>query len=540
MKKEDKETIYAKRDSSFDPGMFLKLFFGLFYLTALCLSSGGCIRESTKAIQDPPSVSAKWDDLKLWYNQPAKKWVEALPVGNGRLGAMVFGGTTFERIQLNEDTLWAGPPVPEDRVGAYEHIAKARKLIFDGKYSEGQAIMQRRVMGPRISPRSYQTLCDIRLKMACDDKAAGTIALTQWRRGGEDGPMNSEHTKVDFDDSKWQELLIKNGKFAKGSGAVPERRNVIFRSSFELTGEQLRAGLGTLSLGPIDDNSAIYVNGKQVRQTNNWFKPHSFDVAKYLRAGKNVLAVVVSNVGGFGGMTPSITLRSGPSSDASYKRQLDLDTAITTTTFKIDGITYKREIFASSVDQAVVVRLTADKPGSISVEVGLDRPTPKGQADFKVESFGSDTLTMSGQASQGGEHKGVKYHTALQAQSQGGLIEINDGKISIAKADALTLLLTAATDYNFDNPYEPLDRDLAYACARQLAAAWERHFERIRADHIAEHRRLFRRVHLDLGSTPAAEKPTDERRRRPGFGRSLFSVRQVFAGIVLSAGLYAE
>ena len=92
--------------------------------------------------------------MTLWYEQPAKKWTEALPVGNGRLGAMVFGGTTVEQIQLNEDTLWAGPPVPEDRVGAYKHIAEARKLIFEGKYSEAQRIMQREVMAPRISPRS--------------------------------------------------------------------------------------------------------------------------------------------------------------------------------------------------------------------------------------------------------------------------------------------------------------------------------------------------------------------------------------------------
>ena len=75
--------------------------------------------------------------------------------------------------------------------------------------------------------------------------------------------------------------------------------------------------------------------------------------------------------------TASVTLGASTASlSESYKRQLDLDTAIATTTFTIDGTTYKREVFASSVAQAVVVRLTADKPGSISVEVGLDRPGP--------------------------------------------------------------------------------------------------------------------------------------------------------------------
>jgi len=457
------------------------------YLLMFTCLTAGCL---TGAAQGPKSGSAAQQDfsaLKLWYNQPAAKWTEALAVGNGRLGAMAFGGTTIERIQLNEDTLWAGPPVPEDRVGAYEHIAKARKLIFEGKYSEAQGIMQREVMGQRISPRSYQSLGNLTISMPGDEKpTSGAIALTKWRRGGEDDASNS-----------------------------PNKRGV-FRSRFELTAEQLKSTYPYLNFGPIDDQGTIYVNGKKVGQTSNYSKPHSFDVGKSLKAGKNVVAVIVGNVGGPGGMTPSVTIGPRPDSGGvssagsseSYKRQLDLDTAIATTTFKIGGITYTREVFASSVDQAVVVRLTADKPGSITVEVALDRP-----ADFEVESVGSDTLTMFGQASQGGKHKGVKYHTRLQAKPQGGLVEIKDGEISIAKADAVTLLLVAATDYNFDNPYEPLARDLARTCAKELATVSKKNFERIRADHIAEHRRLFRRVNLDLGSTPAADKPTDERLR---------------------------
>jgi len=82
-------------------------------------------------------------EYTLWYKQPAQAWEEALPIGNGRLGAMIFGGIDIERIQLNEDTLWAGQPIDRDREGAYEHLPKARELIFAGKYIEGQQIMQR-------------------------------------------------------------------------------------------------------------------------------------------------------------------------------------------------------------------------------------------------------------------------------------------------------------------------------------------------------------------------------------------------------------
>ena len=72
--------------------------------------------------------------LKLWYEQPAKQWVEALPVGNGRLGAMIYGDPSNEVIQLNENTLWAGSPNRNDNPDAKAALPEVRKLIFHGKY----------------------------------------------------------------------------------------------------------------------------------------------------------------------------------------------------------------------------------------------------------------------------------------------------------------------------------------------------------------------------------------------------------------------
>src|SRR5439155_19476065 len=69
---------------------------------------------------------------ELWYAQPAAKWEEALPIGSGRMGAMVFGGTADERIQFNEDTLWTGKPHDYVRAGAGDHLAEIQKLIFEG------------------------------------------------------------------------------------------------------------------------------------------------------------------------------------------------------------------------------------------------------------------------------------------------------------------------------------------------------------------------------------------------------------------------
>lgn len=114
------------------------------------------------------------NDLKLWYDEPAEHWVEALPVGNGRLGAMVFGGTSSERIQLNEETVWAGQPNsnanPDIEPGALEEI---RQLIFQGKYRAAQDMVDRKIFFPTNHGMSYQTVGDLLLDFPGHDAATG-------------------------------------------------------------------------------------------------------------------------------------------------------------------------------------------------------------------------------------------------------------------------------------------------------------------------------------------------------------------------------
>ncbi|MCD6303471.1 MAG: glycoside hydrolase family 95 protein, partial [Planctomycetes bacterium] len=131
-------------------------------IVAMMMASTVAAYAGTASAGDDAPERYDWRQYRLWYRQPAKKWVEALPVGNGRLGAMVFGGVDTERIQLNEETVWAGRPIKRDRVGAWKHLAEARRLIFAGKYVEGQRVMQEYFMAPRLI-RSYQTLGDLRL-----------------------------------------------------------------------------------------------------------------------------------------------------------------------------------------------------------------------------------------------------------------------------------------------------------------------------------------------------------------------------------------
>ena len=123
------------------------------------------------AISCSPQIE---EDLKLWYDEPASVWVEALPVGNGRLGAMVFGDPCSERIQLNEETVWAGQPNsnanPSIRSGALDQI---RELIFQGQYRQAQDMVDRDIFFPTNHGMSYQTVGDLRLDFPGHDNFNG-------------------------------------------------------------------------------------------------------------------------------------------------------------------------------------------------------------------------------------------------------------------------------------------------------------------------------------------------------------------------------
>ncbi|MCG8308352.1 MAG: glycoside hydrolase N-terminal domain-containing protein [Cytophagales bacterium] len=105
------------------------------------------------------------EELKLWFKRPASVWDEALPVGNGRLGAMVFGGVGNERLQLNEESVWSKGGMPAEKKEGYKSIQKIRKLLFEGKYVEAEKLCLEKLMADRLpsGTNTYQTLGDLNI-----------------------------------------------------------------------------------------------------------------------------------------------------------------------------------------------------------------------------------------------------------------------------------------------------------------------------------------------------------------------------------------
>ncbi len=110
------------------------------------------------------SGSAAADELVLWYQQPASEWTEALPIGNGRLGAMVFGGIMQERLQFNEDTIWNGEPHEYHHEGAVEYLPQIRQLLEEGKQKEAEDLAMREFMSVPLRQKAYQPFGDLHLE----------------------------------------------------------------------------------------------------------------------------------------------------------------------------------------------------------------------------------------------------------------------------------------------------------------------------------------------------------------------------------------
>jgi alpha-L-fucosidase 2 len=210
-----------------------------------------------------------------------------------------------------------------------------------------------------------------------------------------------------------------------------------------------------------------------------------------------------------------LRLRFQPGREISgYRRELDLDTAVARVTYQSSGANITEEVIASEPDaHLLVIRLTGSVPGQITFTAALDRP-----ANFKTTASAAG-LVMEGQALRGDGKadeggNGVRFRAELRAIAQGGSVTASGNELTVTGADSVTLLFAAATDFR--------STDLAAACRQTLDAGARKAYAELRAAHIADHQKFFRRVTFELGPDAAdlAAIPTDERLKSLAAGAS--------------------
>ena len=203
-------------------------------------------------------------------------------------------------------------------------------------------------------------------------------------------------------------------------------------------------------------------------------------------------------------------LFQGIENSQSYRRSLDLDGAVASTRFKVRAVTHLREVIASAPDRVIAIRLSTDAPaGSVNVNIALSTPQ---DAEIVVE--GDDTLVMRGIGpAQHGVPGGIRFETRVRVKRVGGRQTNGRDGIRIEDAQEVVLLVATATSYR---RFDDIGGDPSAIARADIKAASAKSWEALLAAHQGDHRKLFRRVDLDLGRSPAADLPTDQRIARSG------------------------
>jgi alpha-L-fucosidase 2 len=468
----------------------------------------------------------------LWYESPATDWQnEALPIGNGRIGAMIFGGVDRERIALNEESVWSGSRTNWNREKASQNLPKIRELLLAGKNDEAEALVNQTFTctgggsrGGASGPWGcFQELGNLNIVWKSD---IPSLPLDQWQYTMIEVPAGTdirqqrnemsrrvaEAVKPGADTRGWTDYALAGGKAVKGARQLVKDDRVVLRHQLRLTEEQL-AGLGILRIDNTARQGQVFVNGQSAGDLPGWqasaHRKFERDIRALLKPGDNVIAIFCSNYRGRGQLPVAVTL--DPRAETrNYRRSLDLREAVAAVCYESNGVTFTREAFASAPDEVMAFRFAADKPGRISFSATLDR-----SQNFETVADGQSGLLMTGNTASGQKDvEGLKFVARLRAVSSGGKVSVEGNILRVDSADEVVLLVAAATNYQGfagRRTADPLQ-----ATASDLEKAMLKSHNQLRADSVADHRGYFDRVSLTLddgteAAKAAAALPTDQR-----------------------------
>ena len=482
------------------------------------------------------SATAFAQQLTLHYDKPAAQWTDALPIGNGRLGAMLFGGAEYDRIQFNESTLWSGRPRDYQRDGAVQYLPQIRQLLAEGKQKEAEDLAGAHFMG-RKDPdeKEYAALRAAWYNEVRRDTAAAAAA---------------------YDDSHWKNITLPAWNGWETAGLEGLDGAVWLRTSFTLPAQWAGKDL-VLELGRIRDADITYINGYRIGQTEGNDKRSYIIPAGRLVPGSNQLSIQVINYFDKGGLVgvkgnewPFLVYPEGdrpraiqlpaqwkyqvqndnppafPQYEASYqpfgdlylqfakqapvtnyKRSLDITNAVATTSYQSNGVTFTREYIASAPAQSVIIHLSANRPGSISFGASLSSP----HRGYTLRRINDNTIGLYIQV-RNGALKGVAFlhieATYGHATPHDSRLTSHDSSLTITNADQATITLTAAT--NFIN-YKDISGRPEASGETVLQKLVNTSYDALKAAHIKDYQSYFNTFSIDLGHGKNDSLPTDRR-----------------------------
>jgi len=451
-------------------------------------------------------VSAPDEPMSVWFATPARSFHESCPLGNGRLGAMDFGGVGRERIVLNESSVWSGGPYDGNKYDAYQCLPEVRQKLFAGDISGAGAALNQgfryadgvKGWGDVNQFGCYQTLGD--LVVDFDNIPEAKLSSPSGHAAG-DG--NSIENTVDGDPgSKW---CVNNGNTpVSWQMQLPVAQTV---TSYAFTsGNDVpdRDPCSWVLEGSEDGKAWVEVDRRALdkpfekrHQTKTFeiARPGAFRIYRFTFAPTPARTFQVAEIGLAGAVKPPPTLVGD-----AYRRDLYPMQGVAHTQYQRKGITFTRDLLVSKPDEVIALNLEADKPRALSFTAALAR---KHDATTRADN---GVYVLEGQLpfnKPGGGGEGIRYTALLGASVKGGKISATDQGLAVQGADEVTLIVSAGTDWK--------DKEFAKLARRRLDAALAKPFDALRESAVADHRRFMERCQLALPEGPNSKLPTPDR-----------------------------
>ncbi|MHB1036661.1 MAG: glycosyl hydrolase family 95 catalytic domain-containing protein [Pirellulales bacterium] len=455
-----------------------------------------------QAAEVPPPA----EPMSVWFVSPARLFHESCPLGNGRLGAMDFGGVGKERIVLNESSVWSGGPYDGNKYDAYRCLPEVREKLFAGDISAAGAALNRGFRyadgvsgwGDENQFGCYQTLGDLLIDF--DNSPEAKLTSPSGHAAGDGKAVDNT---VDGDaGTKW---CVNNGNDAVSwQMELPTPLTV---SSYTLTsGEDMprRDPRSWVLEGSADGKTWVEVDRRELakpfenRHETKTFqaaRPAAYRFYRFTFAPTGFGSFQVAEIG-LGGAAQPAPAASGE----GYRRDLNLMQGVARTEYRRKGVTFTRVLVVSKPDEVIAMHLRTDKPGALSFTAALarkrDAATRPDQAIFVLEG----QLPFH---KPGGGGEGIRYLALLGASVKGGKVSATERGLVVAGADEVTLVVSAGTNWK--------DKDFAAVARRRLDATLAKPFDTVRSAAVADHRRYMERCQLTVPEGPNAKLPTPER-----------------------------